>query len=465
MGYAVKKDDDIEEVKSLSELIIGNNHPNRDSISKDELVEIIVGEECFGPIWSKDLREYLDRYLPIDDKLELKFEKSIVKRVSDDEWIPLFSHTFFQRRAVSKVENLESTEQIWCVLEGELSGPHSVEDVKFFVRENKLSITDEISLDGGESWSQLFLLNEFDRRDTSLLPKGNGNVLTDLTACELAIVQKNKEKEVSGEDGLVADLAFLEQVRAGKVKDEVKKNEAEHYSSFISSKKEKDKQEVSKYRFVPLILSFITVIVFAFAFIDMVEDVKVGNQKRPEDGIIKMKEKTIRRSYIRDNKKTVRSKRGRLNEIKRKKSNYSRPSFKSSSSYKKNNLKRRLKRNDDLENNYYGEDELNDDPYKQDPYRKELDADSLYDSPDEEIYESSPLKSKSSKKIKSFPGEDNSEEEIDPEYQDYNDFGENRAIKNGVDKIKSSLSGVSKKKGISFLDEATYYSEQRLDIL
>lgn len=92
-----------------------------------------------------------------------------VRRESDEDWLPLFSHPQFQRRKPQLVpaDNLKvSIEDQYFVLKGAVvHGPYSKEQLAEEVRGLKVLPTDLVSTQEDSGWHKLYNYEEFDRRE------------------------------------------------------------------------------------------------------------------------------------------------------------------------------------------------------------------------------------------------------------------------------------------------------------
>lgn len=163
-----------------------------------------------GPISRDTLKVFLD-----DSDLPEHFE---IKSGTDDKWYGVYSHTYFQRRKPQLLSSVDFQKQtdIFVLVEGEKKGPYSPEEIRTFVNNKEIILTDEVSFDGGESWSKLYQVDEFDRRSLLQQPLPNSPEWEVFNESYNEVDQSLGHKsEESAETDAIAGLAFFEKIKNG----------------------------------------------------------------------------------------------------------------------------------------------------------------------------------------------------------------------------------------------------------
>lgn len=165
-----------------------------------------------GPISRDGLKKFLD-----ETDLPEHYE---VKCGIDEAWNPIYSHPFFQRRKPQLISsvNFQKQNEIYILREGKKVGPYAIEDLKSDVKTKAILLTDEVSFDGGESWSKLYEVDEFDRRslEQQPLPHSPEWDVFNESYNEVGESLTHKSEE-SVERDAIAGLAFFEKIKNGKL--------------------------------------------------------------------------------------------------------------------------------------------------------------------------------------------------------------------------------------------------------
>ena len=167
--------DSIKEM--LLEFKITSDEIVENTISSTELYELHVGDEdVMGPFWRQTIQSQIEVGSPL-------FTPNImIRNLGTQEWVDLFQHPTFQRRKPSLVpdqedlppleleEEVEEEEEdsgppIMVLARGHKIGPLSLNLLRKKVGLKEILVTDLISHDQGQTWSKIFEMPEFDRRE------------------------------------------------------------------------------------------------------------------------------------------------------------------------------------------------------------------------------------------------------------------------------------------------------------
>ncbi len=213
--------------KGIEDLILSEEQLTSGQFPENEVYDIKFGSEVVGPIWQQDIREYLQSSGHFEDGTE-------IKAYDQENWIHIFEHPLFQRRKPQLVSTqvLDNEEISYHLLiDGQKHGPYTSFEVNSMIEAKEILVTDEVSIDDGTSWGQLYEIEDFDRRvlksneELPNLPKSDiFNKSTDEV--------KNKLKNFSDEKtNLIAGLAYIGNLRAGKAKEAQRKTNQEEIES------------------------------------------------------------------------------------------------------------------------------------------------------------------------------------------------------------------------------------------
>lgn len=202
-------------------------------------------EEVKGPFWMFDLKDYLQKQgLEHGPQIgELNLCPYNEDPQIPQNWLPIFEHPFFQRRledsqeeekTPKSIENLfeelsPDEETFHILLYGQKSGPYSFEQIKEMLHSKQVLVTDMISIDNGKSWGRLYEIEEFDRRyigqgELPFRPDSDPKSKEEIKKK----LQQKWQKKQEGDTQAIAGLAYVENIRSGKVnstRDDVKIDE------------------------------------------------------------------------------------------------------------------------------------------------------------------------------------------------------------------------------------------------
>lgn len=151
------------------------------------------------------------------------YEKCQAFNMVTEEWKPFFKLPEFQRRKPKLVaaQNLIKSEDFLLLINGQKSGPYSLDQLKDLIAGKKITLTQEVSVDEGKTWIKLYEHHAFDRRhrkgNEELPFRPEGQVFEEAdhkTASIILNLEKQKE-----ESSIISSLAFIGRaVETGKIK-------------------------------------------------------------------------------------------------------------------------------------------------------------------------------------------------------------------------------------------------------
>lgn len=133
----------------------------------------------------------------------------------DESWREFFTIAKFQRRKpkLVPIHSLMSSDHFMVLIDGQKTGPFSLNEMTQMVEEEKIALNTQISLDNGKSWIKLYQHHEFDRRlkkksqDLPFVPEEE-ILNSSLELIQQKIHHSKETKEHAEEDALVG-LAFI----------------------------------------------------------------------------------------------------------------------------------------------------------------------------------------------------------------------------------------------------------------
>lgn len=204
----------------LSKLVVDEIELELRSLTANELIFLKYdeNEEVMGPFEKSDLKAAL----PEQEDITHKLNACSADEIELDQWRPLMENPFFQRRKPQLMSSgaLESVNdnEFYILRDGQKFGPLELSELKELVSNREILATDLISIDNGETFGKLYEWEEFDRRsfENQALPQRPNEDF--LTLGNIEVLKNFKEKsQVQGEAEAMANLAFVGNVRTGKV--------------------------------------------------------------------------------------------------------------------------------------------------------------------------------------------------------------------------------------------------------
>jgi len=204
----------IKDQPELNELFLTEEQVQSGQYPMNEIYLVKCEDQVYGPLWQQDIKEFLHGISKFDESASLK-------SLDSEELGGLFDHPAFQRRKPQLIstQTLDNEETTYHVLvEGQKHGPYSSFEIMSMLKANELLVTDEVSIDAGGSWGQLFDIEEFDRRNLKSneeLPglPGNGIFQNSSLKTKQRLQAANDE-----ETNLIAGLAYIGNLKICKAK-------------------------------------------------------------------------------------------------------------------------------------------------------------------------------------------------------------------------------------------------------
>ncbi len=224
----------------LSDLLLQADQIEEGLYPPEEVYEISIEGEAQGPFWAQDLKDYIEQNHDLCKEME-------IRNFGNDEWAPVFSHPYFQRRRPQLVSDhsLNQSEDVIFVLrEGMKVGPYDISEISQMVMDQKLLITEMVSIDEGHSWGPLYNMEEFDRRNLKAqdhLPHGPRGEVFLHSHQEVEQELKNHDRN---NDQALANLAYIGNVKAVKARPPIPTEQAKPQTPIINTQKEEDNAEL-----------------------------------------------------------------------------------------------------------------------------------------------------------------------------------------------------------------------------
>jgi hypothetical protein len=205
---AARSDQGSKGPQTLEDLVLTQDEIADNELSKDQILMIKLGGQAIGPISKGDLKHALQEeiiFLPTN---------TIFKSSDTNGWIPIFEYPLFQRRkpAIVSFQSVGESDRIQLLKHGQHTKEYTKQQIIESIQSKKILLTDQISLDGGESWCKIHQVDDFDRRmlTTSTLPESTpSDILLYANTYD-----PNKRERIDQQHALPA-LHYIGQVASG----------------------------------------------------------------------------------------------------------------------------------------------------------------------------------------------------------------------------------------------------------
>ncbi|MBT3236686.1 MAG: hypothetical protein HN353_12090 [Bdellovibrionales bacterium] len=145
---------------TIEELVLSTEHIIGLDLSEDQVLSVKTKDQTIGPIPKSELKAALESgsiVLPNNTQ---------IKSTDTNGWMPLYEHPLFQRRkpAIISFKTLGDSDQVHLLKHALGSQVFTKKEILDQIKEKKILLTDQISLDQGNSWCKIYQVNDFDRR-------------------------------------------------------------------------------------------------------------------------------------------------------------------------------------------------------------------------------------------------------------------------------------------------------------
>lgn len=195
-------------------------------------VEVEFRGDIIGACKTEDLKDLnLNNHMNTDSVR--------LRPYGEEEFKNIFEYPLFSRRKpqLVSVETLNTDfDSVYLLKNGQKSGPYAIHDLQMMMRTREILPTDLVSLDNGQNYIKLFQVEGFDRRALKTnheLPEALDENFVKRSLDEMHFVNDNTDTDA------IASLAYLGQVKAGKLNDrnQVEKREQEIKESYTNYSK------------------------------------------------------------------------------------------------------------------------------------------------------------------------------------------------------------------------------------
>lgn len=189
-------------------------------IENNDWVEVEFRGEVIGTCKSEDLKN-----LNLNNPMNTDFVK--LRKYGIGEFKNIFEFPLLQRRKpqLVSVETLNvDLDSVFLLKNGQKMGPFAIHDLQMMMRTREILPTDLVSLDQGQTYLKLFQVEGFDRRALKTnheLPEGLDNEYVQKSKDEMQFHSDNTDTDA------IASLAYLGQIKAGKLNDRLKEEKLE----------------------------------------------------------------------------------------------------------------------------------------------------------------------------------------------------------------------------------------------
>lgn len=212
------------QVSDLDSLTLTMEQVEELRLDKAQIFEVAAGENILGLIPQSELKLFLEQNPD-------QYANTFVRKIGQEVWMPSTQHAFLQRRKPTLVKDNEisANERFFFSKEGQKMGPFTLEELRAKVEKREILVTEMIIPEKGGNWFKLFELGSFDRRLPSQVP----NHLPERPAAHIFEQEsKSKNKDRFEERDAMAGLAYIGQIKSGKItelQDQAPKEEASEF--------------------------------------------------------------------------------------------------------------------------------------------------------------------------------------------------------------------------------------------
>lgn len=185
--------------------------------SEEEIVNSVEREHIFE---MKDKEDHSLGFIAVYDLKAYVYEHEeeageySVRNIDSSEWVPVFSHPFFQRRKPQLVPlsglAQDNDQQYFILKNGQKTGPYEKFELLSMLEEKEILLTDMVTTNAGHTWMKLFQVDNFDRRvlkESDQLPG---------VPVQAVMNTNDSVNAVRPETEAISGLAYLSNVKRGK---------------------------------------------------------------------------------------------------------------------------------------------------------------------------------------------------------------------------------------------------------
>ena len=199
----------IESGLKIQDLVLSEERILSANIPLEELCMANIGGQTVGPLWLKDLKEFLEYYPEM-------YDGGKIRSLGEEEWQECYEHTYLQRRrpqSVAQAQNIAYEEKVFTILkQGKEFGPMQFTDLIEKIEKGVFAQADLFSIDHGKSWDRIHNIESLNRR----IQKNIGKLPQKPNKSPLANMPKEQGPSDQGKiEDAILGLAFIGQKERG----------------------------------------------------------------------------------------------------------------------------------------------------------------------------------------------------------------------------------------------------------
>ncbi|OUR95314.1 hypothetical protein A9Q84_15865 [Halobacteriovorax marinus] len=277
----------INDQPEFNELFLTDEQVSSGQYPLNEVYQVRCGDQVYGPIWQQDIKEFLH-------SISSFVEETSLKSMDSEEWESLFDHPAFQRRKPQLIstQTLDTEETTYYLLiEGQKHGPYNSFEISSMLDSNEVLVTDEVSIDNGGSWGQLFNIEEFDRRNLKSNEELPGLPEDQIFQSSTLKTTQRIHASNDEETNLIAGLAYIGNLKIGKAKAKATEEKSHTETSSELPFEEFEQEETSR--------SYLWPILFVMSLVGITIVIATWSSNKPKTQTMKTKtSKTVRAKRI-----------------------------------------------------------------------------------------------------------------------------------------------------------------------
>lgn len=176
------------------------------AIDSEHLWMIKIQDQTYGPFETLSINHYAFENPD-------HFVIALAKRMNEEKWLPFLSHEVF-KNTLFKPEVIDEPKekQFWMLIEGQLSHPANLKEINKRIELGRLSLTDSISTDEGETWHKIYHLEEFAHKlhSSRELPVSPGEAQFNRAKIKVFEKLESQAQEVARKENM-SGMAYLGQ--------------------------------------------------------------------------------------------------------------------------------------------------------------------------------------------------------------------------------------------------------------
>lgn len=204
----------------IADFLYTKEEIEKSAIPTDEIYEVFSKNISFGYISIHDLKTlYAQSETNWDEYTFRNYHEKVFKN--------LFEIGSFQRRRPKLIENdipiISDNDEFYLLIRGQKKGPLKKDEIKNLLDTKEILLTDLISTNAGHSWSKVYQIEDFDRRNSK-----DSDSLPGLPRKEVFDISPENLNNGNTSIEAMTGLAYLGNIKKGKAQEREKEQNLEN---------------------------------------------------------------------------------------------------------------------------------------------------------------------------------------------------------------------------------------------